>query len=387
MDIVDLTKGIEADIIRLRREFHAFPEPGNEERETSARIKSSLRSFGVEDVRSVAGTGVVADLRRDEKLPTIAFRADMDALPIREATGVPYASRNSGLMHACGHDAHMAMVLGAARLIAAHRDRLKKNVRFIFQPCEETPPGGATRMIEGGCLDCVGEIYGFHVDSSLPAGTIAARVGPAMAAADRMRVTLTGAGGHAARPHETSDLVFTAARALAALEALPCRRINPAEPSVLSFCSIHAGNAYNIIPEKLELQGTIRTISDETCTRIKELIDEILEGVCKPAGAKFSVGFFDRYPVTVNDAEAVGRVGEVVRALFGDEPGLVEAELKMGAEDFSFYAQRVRGAFINLGTAGAEAGSHEPHHSPRFNVEESALWKGTAVLVALAFAD
>ena len=387
MDIMNLAKSIEADIIRLRREFHAFPEPGNEEHETSEKIAAALKSLGIQDVTRVAGTGVVTDLRVDDGFPTIAFRADMDALPIQEETGVEYASRNAGLMHACGHDAHMAMLLGAARLIAGHKDHLKKNVRFIFQPSEETPPGGAKRMINEGALDGVAEIFGFHVDSSLPAGTLAALEGPAMAAADRMNILLTGAGGHAARPQETSDLVFTTARILTALEAVPCRRIDPTEPSVLSFCSIHAGTAYNIIPERMELQGTIRTISDKTCERIKALINEILEGICKPANVVFSVKFHDRYPVTINNPGCVRRVAEIAAKLFGSEPALVKAELKMGAEDFSFYAQRVPAAFISLGTAGTEPGSDAPHHSPRFNIEESAMMKGTAVLTALAFAD
>jgi len=385
MDFAKLAKNIEAEIIRIRREIHAYPELCNEEFKTSAKIKEELAEIGIDDVANVTETGLVADIRVGDDLQFIAFRADIDALPITEDTGVDYASRNPGFMHACGHDAHTAMVLGAARVISENRDALKQNVRFIFQPAEEFPPGGAARMIEGGCLDGVSEIFGLHVDSSLQAGSLAAREGPAMAESYSIVITFTGVGGHGARPHETSDLLFTVIRALSALEAIPCRRINPIEPSVLSLCSIHGGSAYNILPEKIEVEGTLRTISEETRNRFIVLIQEILEGVCSPVGVEYELKCPDTYPVTINHPKSVRRVAEITEMLFGSDSSLQVAQLRMIAEDFSRYLQHVPGAFIFLGTAGETPGSRESLHSSRFNVEESALWKGTALMAALAF--
>jgi len=387
MDIVAKVKKIEGEIIELRRFFHAYPEESGGEFKTCEKIITELKAAGIENVRTASQTGVIADLRVADGLPLIALRSDMDALPLMERTNLEFASQNKGVMHACGHDAHMAMLLGAARVLAENRKHLKKNVRFIFQPAEEIPPGGAVEMIKEGALDGVSDIVALHAYPSLRTGTFAAREGVSMAAADRMQITLKGAGGHAALPQETSDLLFTAARMLTSLEAIPCRRINPTEPAVLSFCSLHAGTAYNILPEKVIIQGTLRTISEEASIKIKRLVEEIIAGVCTPVGATYEVLYIDTYPVTVNNPFLTRRAGDVIEQLFGPEPGLMSHDIRMGAEDFSYYARQIPGVLLFLGTSGAQPGSDAPLHSSEFTIDESAMVNGTSLFVGMALQD
>ena len=384
MDILSEVKKIESGIIALYRKIHANPELSHQEVQTARTVVDALAPLGLKVRTGVAGTGVVADMRIGEKCPTVAFRADMDALAIQEETGLDFASKRAGVMHACGHDSHIAMLVGAARVLSAMRSELKANVRFIFQPAEEQPPGAGFQVVAEGALDGVNEVYAIHVVPYLDSGVVACRAGPFMAAVDDFSITVKGRGGHAARPHETVDPVLTAARLIVDLQSIASRMTDPVEPVVLSVCMIEGGTAYNIIPGEVRMRGTVRTMSEKLHKDIPELIRRMADGVCRSAGADFELSYNVGYPVTVNDPEAVGRVGQVVGELFGPEPGMYGEQLRMGAEDFSYFLQRVPGALISLGIRNQATGATHPNHNPKFRVDESALWKGTALFAGLA---
>ena len=384
MDIVAEAKRVEGEILRLYHHFHAHPELSFQESETARTVADELTPLGYTLRTGVAGDGIVADLPGEAARPTVAFRADMDALPIQEETGLVHASCVPGVMHACGHDTHTAMLLGAARVFSERRDALKVNVRLIFQPGEESPPGRGRDMVAQGAMDGVDEVYAIHVAPALPAGAIGTRAGAIMAAVDDFEITVRGKGGHGARPHETVDPILIAARLIEALHTLPSRRVNPIEPVVISVCKFQAGTAYNIIPDKARMRGTVRTVTEKQHEAMPELIRQMGEGVCRASDGEFEMDSRVGYPVTVNDPGAVTRLAGVAAELFGPEPGLVETPLEMGAEDFSYFLQRAPGVFIRLGVRNEAVDAVHPNHSPRFRVDESVLWKGTALLVGLA---
>lgn len=368
---------IKDQIIAWRRDFHMHPELGYEEERTSKIVEEHLREWGYKIKR--VGTGIIADIGKGEN--TIALRADMDALPVQEENDVPYKSRIPGKMHACGHDAHTAMLLGAAKIIAEHENELPNKVRLLFQPAEEGG-NGALKMIEGGALEGVNAIFGLHVWMELPNGAVGIREGPFMAGVGRFDVEIEGKGGHGASPHETIDPIPIAAQAILAFQTIISRNLHPLESGVVSVGSIKAGEAFNVIPEKVYMNGTYRFFTPETKSLIEKRIEEILKGITVANNASYKLKIEEVGPPTINNPEMASLAKRVAQNL-----GLKVEEVPktMGAEDFAFYLQKVPGAFITLGIKNEEKGIIYPHHHPRFNVDEDVLALGTAVEVGLAF--
>ncbi len=369
-------EGIKVQITNWRRDFHMHPELGYEEERTSRIVEEHLREWDYSTKR--VGTGIIADIGRGGK--TIALRADMDALPIQEENDVPYKSKIPGRMHACGHDAHTAMLLGAAKIIAEHKGELNGRVRLIFQPAEEGG-NGAVRMIEGGAIEGVDAIFGFHVWMDLPSGVIGIRDGPFLAGAGIFNGKVMGKGGHGASPHETVDPIPVTAEAVLAFQTITSRNVPPVESSVLSVTSLHGGTAFNVIPEEVKFRGTIRFFKPEVGELIRRRMREVLEGVTKAHGAEYELNIEELTPPTINSPEMVDfarKVAEKYGLRYGDVPPT------MGAEDFAYYLQRVPGAFLALGVKNEGKGIIHPHHHPRFDVDEGVLYLGTAMEVVLA---
>ncbi|NJE03380.1 M20 family metallopeptidase [Thermococcus sp. MV11] len=376
MNPVEEALKIKEQIISWRRDFHMYPELKYEEERTSKIVEEHLREWGYRVKR--VGTGIIADIGEGEK--TIALRADMDALPIQEENDVPYKSRIPGKMHACGHDAHTAMLLGAAKIIAEHAEEFNGRVRLIFQPAEEGG-NGAVKMIEGGALEGVDAIFGFHVWIDLPSGIIGIQEGPFMAGAGIFSARITGRGGHGASPHQTVDPIPISAETILALQTIVSRNVSPIETGVVSVTAVHAGTAFNVIPEEVEMKGTIRFFNPEIGDLIQRRIQEIFRGVAMAHGASYELSIEELVPPTINDAE-MARFARRVAEKYGIRHGGVEPT--MGAEDFAVYLQKVPGAFLTLGIRNEEKGIIHPHHHPRFDVDEDVLYLGTAMEVALA---
>ena len=368
---------IKERIITWRRDFHMYPELKYEEERTSGIVEEHLREWGYRIKR--VGTGIIADIGEGEK--TIALRADMDALPVQEENDVPYKSRIPGKMHACGHDAHTAMLLGAAKIIAEHIDEFNGRVRLIFQPAEEGG-NGAVKMIEGGALEGVDSIFGFHVWMDLPSGLIGIRDGPFLAGAGIFDGRILGKGGHGASPHESIDPIPVLAELILALQTVVSRNINPVESGVVSVTSVHSGTAFNVIPEEAGFKGTFRFFKPEVGELIQRRMRELLDGITKAHGVRYELSVEDLTPPTINSPEMASfarGVAERYNLKYGEVPPT------MGAEDFAFYLQKVPGAFLALGIRNEERGIVYPHHHPKFDVDEDALYLGTAMEVALAF--
>lgn len=386
--LLDSAKGLLPETVALRRAIHREPELAFEEAKTAEKVLAALAPLGL-SVRRAAGTGILADLVVQPQGPFVALRADMDALPIQEENDLDYASRVPGKAHMCGHDSHMAMLVAAARILAARKGELKRNVRFLFQPSEEKPPGGAPEMIKDGALEGVEAVYGLHVDPRFPVGVAASRVGPMLAQSDRFDITVEGRGGHGSMPAGAIDPIPVAAQLVAALQTIPSRKSGPADPIVLSVCRIRAGDAFNVIPPRAELAGTIRTMKPETARQVPQWLRQMAEGVAAASGATARVAYQVGYPPVVNHASGVARIQAACEALAREETGaprFVEAEPTMYGEDFAYYLQKVPGAFVFLGCANAEDGITEPCHSPRFRIDERAMALGPAILARIALA-
>jgi amidohydrolase len=374
---------LEAQAIHWRRHLHAHPELSFEEHETSAFVEDVLRSFGGLEIERPTPTSVVARLCTGRPGKTLALRADMDALPIQEENDVPYASTRPGVMHACAHDAHTAILLAAARILVERRQELAGEVRFVFQHAEELPPGGAQELVDAGVMDGVDSVVGIHLFSTVPAGLVAAQPGPLLAFADTFRIEVHGRGGHAASPHETVDPVVVAAQVVTNLQHLVSRTLDPLDQGVVSVTRISGGTAKNVIPEAVELLGTVRTFRPETKSGLRAGIERVLRGVTEAHGATYSFHFEDGYPAVVNDAEVAAVVEDAVRAELGEQAVTTIAPV-MGGEDFAAYLQRAPGAFFVVGAQNEAIGAAFPHHHPRFAIDEAALKAGIAVFARTA---
>jgi amidohydrolase len=371
---------IEQEAIAWRRHLHANPELSFEEVETSRYVEETLRSFDGLELSRPTPTSVVASLRGSRPGKVLALRADIDALPIQEETGLDFASTRPGVMHACGHDGHTAMLLGTAKLLAARRDDLAGEVRFLFQHAEEKPPGGARQLVDAGVMNGVDLVVGAHLASIQEAGKVSCRPGPIAAAADTFSAEIRGQGGHAAMPHLTLDPVVVAAQVVTNLQQLVSRVVDPLQSAVVSVTRFHAGTADNIIPEAVELGGTVRTFDPEVRAAVREGLERVMRGVTGAHGATFTLDYVEGYAAVVNDEEAAGRVEAAARAALGDD-AIMEAEPIMGGEDFSAYLEKAPGAFFWVGAGGEGA---FPHHHPRFTIDETAFRPGIAVFVQTA---
>jgi amidohydrolase len=380
--------GLTDDLIDWRRQLHQMPELGFEEVRTAEFIEARLRSMGFEPRTGVAETGVVAILRADSPVsPAVLLRADMDALPIQEVAGRPYGSKTTNRMHACGHDGHMAMLLGAAQVLSERRASLSRDVVFCFQPAEEGA-GGAQRMLEEGVLEMVetSTVYALHLWSQFPTGTIHLRPGPAMGAVDEFGAKIIGRGGHGALPQHCHDPIVTAASAVLALQTIVSRNVDPIEAAVVTVGSIHAGSATNVIPDAVELQGTLRSFTPAVRELLRRRVAEVLDGVASAGGCRVEFELRAGYPALVNDA----RIVEIARKAALDTCGeqfLYESPPIAASEDFSYFLEQRPGAFIFVGSGNESAGITAQHHSPDFDIDEPALPQGVELLVRLATAS
>jgi len=374
MDIVrEAVAGFKAQVIDMRRDLHRIPETGFNEVKTSAYVAERLGRLGLEVQTGIARHGVIGLLRTGKPGPTLMIRADMDALPITEATGLPFASTHPGCMHACGHDAHMAMALGAAAVLSMLRERFTGNVKFVFQPAEEGP-GGAQPMIAAGVMEnpTVDYVIGCHLWAERPEGYIGIRSGLFMAAVDRFDLKIIGKGGHAAQPHRCVDALEVGAQVVAALQRIVSRHLDPIEPTVLTVGSFHAGTAFNITPSEAVISGTTRTFSAAIWKSWEGRIETVVRGVCESMGAGYELEYTRGYPPTVNDA----RMAEVVRRCAIRVVGaarVVEPDLTMGGEDMSFFLKRAPGCYYCIGVDRKGAA---PLHHAGFDFKEDLMLLG-----------
>ena len=376
---------IEDRIIQIRRKIHEYPELSYREYNTARLVADTLKELGI-DVEVGVGlpTAVVGILRASRPGKTVALRADMDALPVEEMTDLPYKSKVKGVMHACGHDAHVAMLLGAAMLLAKNKEMLAGEVRFLFQPAEEDGSlGGAKPMIDAGAIDGVDYVFGIHVFSKFPAGVFATRKGPIMAVPDSFKITVRGKGGHGSAPHETVDPIYVSLLIANAIYGITARQIDPVQPFVISITSIHAGTKDNVIPDEAVMEGTVRSLNEEVRQRAKDYMKRIVESLCGAYGAECKIEFKeDVYPITLNDPETTEEVMEILSQISRVE----ETEPLLGAEDFSRFLQRAKGTYIFLGVRNERIGCVYPNHSSKFCIDESVLKLGALALAALAVA-
>jgi carboxypeptidase Ss1 len=386
MDLVKEAAGIEHDIIKTRREIHQHPELAYHEEATAKLVADKLETLGIEVKRKVGGTGVLGSLKGAHSGKVVALRADMDALPLDELAEVEFKSKNKGVMHACGHDTHVAMLLGAAQLLAKHKGELHGTVKFLFQPAEEHGGrGGAKPMIEDGAMDNpkVDYVFGLHISGDHPSNLFGFRGGPIMAAPDTFKVRIIGKGGHGSAPHQTVDPVYVAAQIITSLQGVSGRMIDPVQPFVVTIGSVHSGTKENIIPDEAFLQGTIRTLDESTRNRAKAKVQKVSEGVAKAFGAKATVEFEkDAYPVTVNDPKVTEQAMKVTKKISGTKTRIVPQLL--GGEDFSRFLHEAPGTFYFLGTVNPAKGCVYPNHSSKFKVDEDVLKYGAASLAMLA---
>jgi carboxypeptidase Ss1 len=385
-DFLKEARKIEPEIIETRREIHQKPELAYKEKATARLVTEKLKDLGLKVKTGIGGTGVMAVLQGPEAGKVVALRADMDALPIEELADIDFKSRVKGVMHACGHDTHVAMLLGTARLLANRKDELAGTVKFLFQPAEENGgKGGAKPMIQAGVMDNpkVDYVFGLHIDNDLNSGTLGFRGGPIMASPDTFEIKVIGRGGHGAYPHETVDPVYVAAQVIIALQGVSGRMIDPVQPFVITIGSIHSGTKENIIPDQAILQGTLRTLDEKTRKLAKAKIAQVARGVSKAFGAKAEVDFEkDAYPVTVNDAHVTELAMKIVKKI--PRTSVRVREPIMGGEDFSRFLHEAPGTFYFLGTHNPAKGCVHPNHSPRFKVDEAVLKLGSASLAMLA---
>jgi len=371
-------------VIAIRQDLHAHPELSGHEEHTKYLVKGILEVNGYEIKESDRHFGLIADLKVDENTKTIAIRADMDALPIEEQTGKPYASREKGIMHACGHDSHTAIALGVAIAVATHKEELPGNIRFIFQPSEESMEGGSTEMIEEGALEGVDGILGLHAYPYLNSGEIGYKYGVMMASADIFTIEIFGKSAHGARPHEGVDAILVTSMIVNSLNHIVSRMIDPLHPAVISLGTISGGTASNIICDHVLLKGTVRTINEEVRNNIPQMMESSIEGISRSMGAKYKFDYEFGQPELINHKEIVDIVVEEAKNIIGEAQTIDLLDPVMGGEDFAQYLKNIPGAFFRLGTCNKEKQTCVPQHNSRFDVDDDALQVGMKIMGASA---
>lgn len=382
IDVIRSANSEKEWMINVRRQLHRQPELGFQEFNTSKYIREVLDELKIPYQYPIATTGIVATIGRGS--PTVGLRADMDALPVHEPEGLEYRSQNEGLMHACGHDSHMAMLLGAGKLLKAQESQLKGTVKLIFQPAEEGYAGGRT-MVEEGVLAGVGAVFGFHNWPTMDTGTVGSRAGTILGGAGQFHITVRGRGGHAAVPHGNVDPVVAAAHLITGLQTLVSRETSPLDSVVVSVTMLRAGDAYNVIPDTAEVAGTFRALKVSTFDRTQQRIEQLVQSMALAYGCTATVDWTNQpiYPPTVNDGEAWSFARGVGESLFGSD-NVMDIEPTLAGEDFAFFAQQVPSAMIFLGHRNEAAGSGAALHSPNFRLDENVLAIGAAYHTKLA---
>ncbi|WP_353931862.1 M20 family metallopeptidase [Okeanomitos corallinicola TIOX110] len=383
--IQDIAATLAPRLVEIRRHIHAHPELSGQEYQTAAFVAGVLSSSGLHVEEGVGKTGVIGELQgthHEQKI--LAIRTDMDALPIQERSGLDYASRTEGVMHACGHDVHTTVGLGTAMVLSQIADELGGKVRFIFQPAEEIAQG-ANWMVEDGVMNNVSAILGVHVFPSIPAGSVGIRYGALTAAADDLEITILGESGHGARPHEAIDAIWIASQVITALQQAISRTQNPLRPVVLSIGKIIGGRAANIIADKVELLGTVRSLHPETRKELPQWIENIVANVCNSYGAKYLVNYRQGVPSVQNDYSLTQLLQSSAEAAWGNEQVQVLPEPSLGAEDFSVYLEHAPGAMFRLGVGYKDRIINHPLHHPQFEIDESAIMTGVVTLAYAAY--
>jgi amidohydrolase len=375
-------QSLQEQLVTWRRSLHQRPELGFKEWLTADFICDRLTEWGIDHQRGIAKTGVVAVLEGTSPGPVLGLRADMDALPIQEENAVSYCSQHDGVMHACGHDGHVAIALGTAYYLATHRDSFAGAVKVIFQPAEEGP-GGAKPMIEAGVLKNpdVEAMIGLHLWNNLPLGTVGVRTGALMAATESFTCTIQGKGGHGALPHQTIDSIVVGAQIVNALQTIVARNIDPTKAAVVTVGQFHAGKTHNVIADTASLSGTVRYFDPAYAAYFPHRLEQIIEGICQAHGASYSFDYQAWYPPLINDAGMADLVRSVALAVVETPAGVVPDCHTMGGEDMAFFLQEVPGCYFFLGSANADKALAYPHHHPRFDFDETALGLGVEMFV------
>jgi amidohydrolase len=373
-------------VVEFRRDFHRHPERSKREERTAGIVAQHLESLGIEVKRCEGNFGVIGTLRCASDGKTVGLRADMDALKLQEETGLPFASEVDGIMHACGHDAHTAMLMGVAELLTSLKDRLKGNVRFLFQPSEEAFPGGALGMIDEGAMEDphVDAVFAWHVMSNLPSGKVGLTVGPVLGGVTSVNIHVKGVGGHFSTPHLAVDPIVLAANVLVALQSLMTRQVDPMESAVLTFGTISGGTRDNVIGDEVIIRGNLGAMNDELRLTLSEKIEKCAIGVAESMGGSAEVKLWHGYPTTANEAGMTDFARAVAVEEVGEE-NVVEMDRVLGGEDFSYFLQKAPGAMLRLGVWDTENLS-EPthHHHPCFQIDEKALPLGVSILSQIA---
>ena len=369
--------------IEWRRQIHRNPEIGFEEHKTAALVETALKDAGIEVKRFPNSTEVVGILKGGKPGRTIGLRADMDALPLQELADVEFKSQVPGVMHACGHDVHTAVLMGTAKILASHRDELAGTIKFFFQPAEEKFPGGALGMIENGAMEEVERVFALHVGNNVPTGHVGVTYGFSHANCDMADIKIIGKGGHGAAPHNTVDAVVIASHVVVALQTIVSRNVGPTDSAVISVGSIQSGSIHNIIAEEAELKLTIRSLLPETRTMLQERIEGIVKGVTQAMNATYDINYVNGYPSLNNDAEMADLLKEVAEQVVGADKVEVRNTPMMGGEDFAYFAQKAPGALLRLGSSPYE-GPVSNAHNPKFTVNEDCIAVGLEMMVSIA---
>ncbi|HEC23806.1 MAG TPA: amidohydrolase [Chloroflexi bacterium] len=372
------------EMIARRRDLHRHPELAFQETRTAGIVAAALSELGLEVRTGVGKTGVVALLEGDREGPTLLIRADMDALPIQEENETDYVSETPGVMHACGHDAHTTIGLAVAKMLSQRRAGIRGRVKFVFQPAEEIGEG-ARAMIEDGVLDAPRPDFsiGLHMWNELPVGRVAVTAGPCMAAADVWSCRITGYGGHGAQPDKTRDPIVAAAQVVSAVQTIASRNVNPLDMAVVTVGAIHGGDAFNVIPPVVEMKGTIRTYRKDTQALVHRRLHDICEGVASALQCQAGVEIRTMTLAVDNDPEIADRIARIAAGIVGEENVLRNLRT-MGSEDMSFLMDDIPGCYFFIGSANAERGLNYPHHNPRFDIDEEAMFIGAAILAEAA---
>ncbi|MGB6036329.1 MAG: M20 family metallopeptidase [Cryomorphaceae bacterium] len=373
------------DLIKIRRHLHANPELSFHEEKTAAYISAKLTELGISHKSGIGGHGIVADIVGDTDGKVVAVRGDMDALPITELNEVAYSSKNEGIMHACGHDVHTTCILGAAGLLQERKSSLQGTVRLIFQPAEERIPGGASLMIKDGALKKpdVQLIFGQHVYPDMEVGNVGFKPGMYMASADELYITIKGKGGHAGLPHKCIDTILLASHVVTAIQQLVSRRAIASTPTVVSIGKFIGNGATNVIPDEVKLEGTIRTMNEKWRFELHDLLKDLVSGICTSMGGSAEIEIRRGYPALINDNDLTVWAKQKAIELLGDEH-VHDLDLRMTAEDFSYFAQEIPACFYRLGTSNASKGLGAPLHTGRFDIDEDALRIGSSLMATLA---